>query len=180
MCGWLLLAPLPGSVGPVIDALLHSGATRGIYPAELSPPLAALFWSLRGGGLMETDLGFQLFHGVRVALFGVAVVAVFTRQWRAVEPFAALCESCCLIASAFFLLLVTILPPWHLLLVIALAVVCGREPFLLAAVVLTVLAMLSYFLTFAVAAVMLCLVAGTLWLMRRFNRGSSREIPAAP
>ncbi len=174
--GWVLLAPLPGSLRPVIDALLHSGATRGIYPAELSPPLAALFWSLRASGLMETDLGFHLFHGVRVALFGVAVVAIFTRQWRAAEPFAALRESCCLIAGAFFLLLVTILPPWHLLLVIALAVICGREPFLLAAVVLTVLAMLSYFLTFAMATVMVCLVVGTLWLMRHFR---PQEIPAA-
>lgn len=177
--GWLLLTPLPGSLPTVVNALLHSGATRGIYPAELSPPLAALFWSLRASGLMATDLGFHLFHGVRVTLFGVAVVAIFTQQWHAADPFAALRESCCLIAGAFFLLLVTILPPWHLLPVIALAVICGREPFLLAAVVLTLLALLSYFLTFAVATVTLCLVAGALWLMRHFHRGNYGEIAAA-
>jgi len=174
--GVVLLAPLPGSLLPVFNALLHSGATRGIYPAELSPPLAALFWSLRASGLLATDQGLRLFHGARLALFGGALILIFVRQWRAGEPFAALSESCCLVAAAFFLLFVAILPPWHLLLVIALAVVCGREPFLLAAVVLTVLAMLSYFLTFAVATLMLCLIVGVLWLMRRLGgRGIAHE-----
>jgi hypothetical protein len=174
--GLVLLAPLPGSLLPVSNALLHSGATRGIYPAELSPPLAALFWSLRASGLLATDQGLRLFHGARLALLCGALVLVFTRQWRATDPFAALSESCCLVAAAFFLLFVTILPPWHLLLVITLAIVCGREPFLLAAVVLTVLAMLSYFLTFAVATLMLCLIVGVLWSMRRLGgRGIAHE-----
>ena len=65
------------------------------------------------------------------------------------------------------MLLITQLWPWHLLTVIALGVLCGREPFAAAAVGLTLLAMLSYFLTFAVATVMCALVAGALWLMRR-------------
>jgi hypothetical protein len=182
--GAILLAPLSGSLLPVLEALLHSGATRGIYPAELSPPLAALFWSMRAFGLLATEQGLRLFHGARLSMFGVALILTFARQWHAAEPFAALSETCCLLAAAFFLVLVTILPPWHLLLVIALAVICGREPFLLAAVVLTVLAMLSYFLTFAVATLMCGLVVALLWLLRRLGDrrippGSYGKIPGA-
>ncbi|MGD0949344.1 MAG: hypothetical protein ABSA52_18190 [Candidatus Binatia bacterium] len=174
--GLVLLWPFPGSLLPAIDTLLHSGALRRIYPAELSPPLAALFWSLRASGLLNTDLGFHLFYAARIVLFGGTMVAIFIRQWRAATSLTALTESCCLVAAAFFLLLVTILPPWHLLLVVALAVISGREFFVLSAVVLTVLGLLSYFLTFAVATLMLGLILGALWLLRHSQTVMARAV----
>ena len=169
LSGAILFAPLAGSLPAVFAGLLHPAALRGIYPAELSPPLAATFWILRAGGLFETDLGFRLFDVIRFSLFGMVVGWSVLRQWRSAPSFGALVESGFLISAAFFLLLVTMLLPWHLATVIVLGVVCGREPFLSAAVILTVLAMLSYFLTFAGATVLLAVLLATLWLLRRLG-----------
>jgi len=68
--------------------------------------------------------------------------------------------------------------PWHLLTAVAAAVLCSREPFLGLAAVLTVLALLSYFVTFAGAAVLMALVLGLFWLMERLRqvRPSERAI----
>ena len=165
--GVVLLSPLPGSVPVVLSQLLHPAAMHGIYPNELSPPLAALFWSLEGLGLFDGARGGPLFDALRLGLFIGAVVVTLVRQWTAAASFSALIESCCLLGCAFFLLLITMLLPWHLLTVIACGIVCGREPFLALAVALTVLAMLSYFLTFAIASVTLIAVLAALWALRR-------------
>ena len=66
--------------------------------------------------------------------------------------------------------------PWHLLSAIVFGLVAGREPFVLAAVVLTVLALLSYFLTFAVATLMLGVVLGALWLLRHSQTVMARAV----
>src|ERR1700687_5573874 len=44
--GVLFLSPLPGSFPAVVGQLRHPGAMRVIYPNELSPPLAALYWTV--------------------------------------------------------------------------------------------------------------------------------------
>jgi hypothetical protein len=173
LMGAILLAPLSGALPAIVGGVLHPEKMRGIFPNELSPLLAALFWALRAAGAFTTDRGFRIFDLTRFALFGGALVAIYSRQWRAAPSFAALTESCFLTGLAFFILLITQLWPWHLLTVIVLGILCGREPFVAAAVVLTVLALLSYFLTFAVATVMLGLVAGVLWAMRRISISSS-------
>jgi len=167
--GVLFLSPLPGSLPSVIGQLMIPGAMRGVFPNELSPPLAALYWIEQAAGLFDTDLGGRIFDVTRFALFGVAAVAIFIRQWRAAASFAVVVEGCFLIGSAVFLFLITMLLPWHLLVIIAVGLITGREPFVLAAVGLTVLALLSYFLTFAVATVMLAVVVGTVWMMRRLG-----------
>ena len=129
LAGVIFLSPLPGSWPAVLRQLMHPGAMSGIYPAELSPPLAALFWSLKAFGLFGTAWGLRLFDATRFALFVIAVALIFVRQWRAIPstarspehqaPLAALVESCCLLGCAFFLLLITMLLPWHLLTVVA-------------------------------------------------------------
>jgi hypothetical protein len=166
LAGMIFLGPLPGSWPAVLGQLMHPGAMSGIYMNELSPPLAACFWTLKAFGLFDSAWGVRLFDAARVTLFVVAAVLILVRQWSATPSLAALVESCCLSACAFFLLLITMLLPWHLLSAIVFGLVAGREPFLLAAVVLTVLALLSYFLTFAVATLMLGAVLGALWLLR--------------
>jgi hypothetical protein len=167
LVGVITLLPLPDSFGPLLQGVLHPGALRGIFPNELSPPLALLFWGLDVAGSFDTDLGQRLFDAARFALFALTVTLTLWRQWRAAPSFAALVESCCLLGSAFFLLLVTMLLPWHLLTVVALAVLRGRQPWLAWAVVLTVLALASYFLTFAVATLGAAVVAAAVWLLRR-------------
>lgn len=174
--GVVLLSPLPGSVPMVLGQLFHPAAMHGIYPNELSPPLAALFWSLKGLGLFDGARGGLLFDALRLALFIGAVAAILARQWAAAASFSALIESCCLLGCAFFLLLITMLLPWHLLTVIACGIVRGREPFLALAVGLTVLAMLSYFVTFAIASVMLIAVLTALWALRRLPRGGRAAV----
>ncbi len=166
LVGVAALVCLPGSLQPMLGGLLHAGALRGIYPNELSPPLAAIFWSLRAMGSFDTERGQQLFDAIRIALFGIAVAAALIRQLHAAAPFPALVESCCLIGSAFFLLLITMLLPWHLLVVVALATVRGREPWLLWAATLTLLGLASYFLTFPVAALAGAISALAIWLLR--------------
>jgi MYXO-CTERM domain-containing protein len=185
LAGVIFLSPLPGSWPAVLRPLTQPAPMSGIYPAELSPPLAVLFWSLKAFGLFGTTWGLRLFDATRFALFVIAVALIFVRQWRAVPstarspeyqaPLAALVESCCLLSCAFFLLLITMLLPWHLLTVVASAVLCAREPFLGLAAVLTVLALLSYFVTFAGAAVLMGLVLGAFWLMERLRQGRPSE-----
>ncbi|MBI4518989.1 MAG: hypothetical protein HY699_24625 [Deltaproteobacteria bacterium] len=167
--GWLLLKPLAGALPMIARQLLHPEKLSGIFPAELSPPLALLFWAMRAAGGFDSDWGFRLFDVGRFGLSAALLLAIGARQWRAAPSLAALAESCCLIGLVFCSLMVTQLWPWHLLPVITLALVCGREPFTLVAVVLTVLALLSYALTFAIAALTLGGVAGSLWLLRRWR-----------
>jgi hypothetical protein len=174
LVGVAALVCLPGSLQPMLGGLLHAGALRGIYPNELSPPLAAIFWSLRAVGSFDTERGQRLFDAIRIALFGLAVAAALIRQLRAAAPFPALVESCCLIGSAFFLLLITMLLPWHLLVVIALATVCGREPWLLWAATLTLLGLASYFLTFPVAALAGAISALAIWSLRSIRTHGRR------
>ncbi len=171
--GLLLLAQLPGTLPLITSSLLHPGAMSGIFPNELSPPLAAIFWSLRGAGLLASDTGVGIFDISRFALFGAAVGYTFFRQWRMGSSLQAVVESCFLLSCAFFLLLITMLLPWHLLTVVGLGLLCRREPFLCAAVVLTALALLSYFLTFAVATLMVGAVVGAVWLLRRTSTASA-------
>jgi hypothetical protein len=166
LMGVVVLFALPGSLQPMLSGLLHPGALRGIYPSELSPPLAAIFWSLRAIGSFDTEWGQQLFDAIRIALFGMAVAAALIRQLRTPAPFPALVESCCVTGSAFFLLLITMLLPWHLMVVIALATVRAREPWLLWAVTLTLLGLASYFLTFPVAALAGAISALAIWSLR--------------
>jgi hypothetical protein len=165
--GAVALAPFRGSVGVVVHQLLHPAVIQGIYPNELSPPLAALFWGLRGAGLFEGGAGMVVFQVLRAGTFALLVAAVWWRQWRAPASLEALLESCFLIGLSFFSLLVTMLLPWHLLVVTALGLVCARRIFALSAAAVTVLSLLSYFLTFGVAALMLALALGSILLLRR-------------
>lgn len=177
LVGAILLLPLPRSLPTVIDGLLHPVAMRGIYPTELSPPLAVVFWTLRVCHLFDTGAGFQIFDVARFGLFASVAGWSVVRQWRARPSLNALTESCFCVTAAFSFLLISMLFPWHLVTVITLGVMCARQPFVGIAAVLTVVAMLSYFLTFAVATALLGVLVGALWLVRRL-RGP--DVYAAP
>jgi len=166
LTGVVSLAPLPGALPAVAGEWLHPQKMSGIYPFELSPVLAALFWSFRALGLFSGPLGYALFNASRFSLFGVAAALVLVRQWRSPPAFAALVEACCLLGLAAFMLLITQLWPWHLVTVIVVGILCAREPFVLTAIVLTVLGMLSYYLTFAIAALALLLAVAALAALR--------------
>jgi hypothetical protein len=167
--GLVLFAPFPGATATLVGQLLGAEKLQGIFPTELSPPLALLFWVLHAGGWFESEVGFRAFDLIRFALFAAVASLVFARQWRISPTPGSLPETCFLIGLCFCGLLITQLWPWHLLTVIACALVSGREPHLRVAVVLTLLALLSYFLTFAVATAMLTMIVASLWLMRKLR-----------
>lgn len=165
--GVLSLWPLPGPAGAVLSNWFAPKALQGIYPNELSPLLAPLFWGLNWAGAFESVWGAWTFDVMRWSAFAAAAAAITWRQWRAGPSVESMLEAGCLWAAAFVLLVLTMLLPWHLLMVIVPAVLCGREPFIGFAVVLTVLGLASYFLTFAVATLALALIAAGLWALRR-------------
>lgn len=176
--GLATLWPLPGSLGVVVAGWLAPRALQGIYPNELSPVLAPLFWALNAVGAFDSTWGTWLFDVTRAVTFVTAGVAITYRQWRSGPSMQTLTEACCLWATAFVLLVLTMLLPWHLLIAIVLAVLCGREPFLGVAVVLTVLGLASYFLTFGVATVGIALVAGAVWGLRHRPGGTAGRSPS--
>jgi hypothetical protein len=167
VCGVAALALLPGSAAAIAQQLLHPAVVQGIYPHEISPVLAAIFWPMRASGLFELPMGETVFHAARYTLFGVFAVGVLVRQARAPQGLEALLQSCFLLGVAFFSLMVTMLFPWHLLTVVTFGLLCERRSFAVAAAAISLLALLSYFLTFAVGALMFAAVAGALWLLRR-------------
>ena len=166
-CGAFALALLPGSAAAIAQQLLHPAVVQGIFPHEISPVLAALFWPMHATGLFALPIGATAFHLARGALFAIFALAVLVRQARAPEGLEALLQSCFLLGAGFFALMVTMLFPWHLLSVVALGLLCERRAFVVAAAAISLLALLSYFLTFAVAALLFAAVAAALWLLRR-------------
>lgn len=169
-CGAAALVLLPGSAGAIVQQLLRPAVVQGIFPHEISPVLAALFWPMHAAGLFAQPFGEAAFNALRFTLFGVVALVVLARQARAPQGLEALLQSCVLLGVGFFALMVTMLLPWHLLSVVALGLLCERRGFVVAAAAISVLALLSYFLTFAVAALLFAAVAGALWLLRRGAR----------
>lgn len=169
VAGWLLFLPFPGAIARVLATVIQPEKVQGIFPTELSPPLALLFWAMRGAGLFDTDAGFRLFDLTRLGFFAAAIAWAWWRQWRAGAGLANLIESCFLTGLAFFFLLITQLWPWHLLVVIALGIARGEEPFVLIAVLLTLAGLLSYALTFLWATVMMAAIVGSLAALRRLR-----------
>jgi hypothetical protein len=175
--GALVLAPIPGSLPVIVAELLAPKQLSDIYPTELSPLLAPWFWILRASGAFEGGLGAPLFHGGRLLLFAGACLAVLIRQWRLPPSPSGLVESVCLLALAFALLLITILWPWHLLIPITLGILSGHRVLLVVAAGITAVGLLSYMLTFAVAALGLGLVALALVLLRGRGAGAACASP---
>lgn len=165
--GAAALALLPGSAAAIAHQLLAPAVVHGIFPHESSPLLAALFWPMRAAGVFDLSIGETLFHAARTALFAVCAAAVLFRQARAPSGTEPLLQSCFLLAGSFFSFMVTMLFPWHLLTVVGLGLVCEHRPFVTAAAAISVLALLSYFLTFALSALLLAAIAAALWVLRR-------------
>jgi alpha-1,6-mannosyltransferase len=167
VCGAAVLVLLPGSAAAIVHQLLAPAVVQGIFPHEISPVLAGIFWPMRLAGVFDLPHGAAAFHAVRTALFALAAGAVLVRQARATRGLEPLMESCCLLGIAFFSLMVTMLFPWHLLAVVGIGLCCERRGVVLAAAAIGVLALLSYFLTFAVGALLLAAVGVAVWVLRR-------------
>ena len=164
--GALLLAPLAEAVPTLVHGLLGHGNVWKFYPTWLSPILAPLLWGLDALGLIGGRWDMAWFNGIRVALFGTCALTVLVAQWRGMMD---LVGALCLLAVAFTMLLVAGLQPWHLEVPVVLALVAGTRRWQALGVVLTLVALLSYFFTFVWAAALLVGVATTVWLVRRMQ-----------
>jgi hypothetical protein len=164
--GGVLLYSIPGALPVIAAELLQPKQLSEIYPTELSPLLAPWFWVLRASGAFATPVGADLFHWGRVLLFIGAYLAILLRQWRLPASIEALVEAAFLISAAFTMLVITILWPWHLIVPICLGLLTRRPVLVAMAIGLTVVGLLSYLLTFAIAALGLVLIIAALALLR--------------
>lgn len=175
--GFLALYSVPGAAAVIAGELRNPLVLSQIYPTELSPVLAPWFWLLHATGILETSIGADIFHGGRVLVFAAVFVAILLRQWRLPPSASALVESAFLVSFAFSMLLMTILWPWHLMLPICLGLLSGRQVFVAIAVGLTLIGLLSYFLTLAIAALALVLIVGILVYLRRGTVSAGDGVP---
>ena len=170
--GLVLFAPFLPSAPNVALRLLHHENLHRVFPLQLSPVLAPLLLGLDRAGLIGGAGGRYWFDVARFALFAAGAAAVLACQWRGL---LSVVESMCLLSVAFTMLVVSVLWPWHLEVPIALALVAGRARWRWLGLALTVLALLSYFLTFEWAAALILPLAAALWAFRRTRGGGHRD-----
>ncbi len=164
LCGAVLMAPLAEAVPAVWRGLVGQPNVWTIYPMWLSPVLAPLLWGLDALGLVGGRWGMAWFDGIRLTLFAIAALAVVASQWRGgLDLVGALC----LLAVALTMLLAAALQPWHVQLPVVFALAAGGRPWQTLAVVLTLVAILSYFFTWVWAAALLAVLASAVWVLRR-------------
>jgi hypothetical protein len=162
----LLLAPFQSSLPVMVARVLSHENVRTIYPTELPPPLWVAFQVTWRAGLFDSPAGHDWFDAARFALCGAALIwLVLRRRGMAYAP-RLFIEDLLWSLALFLGLVVTILWPWHLLPVCALALALVARSLERAAAALTAVGLLSYFLTFTLATLGLILMAGSLRLMR--------------
>jgi hypothetical protein len=169
--GAILLAPLAEAVPGLAARLAAHENLRQVFPLQLSPLLRLLLEALNAAGAYGGGRGWLWFDVVRLSLFGLAAAATLTLQWRGRID---LVRSLFLLATAFTLFAVSVLWPWHLEVPVALALLADGRGFRLAGLALTLVALLSYFFTFAWAAAAIGLVAAALSALR-----AGRRLPVA-
>lgn len=162
----LALAPFGGSLTALGERVfLHENIFR-IFPTELPPPLWLLHWAGGRTGLLDRPFGNLLFDTVRFTLLAACLLWIVRRR-TGIYTARAYVEDCFWSLLAFLSFGVTILWPWHLLAAVAFALASGERRLQWAATILTTLGLLSYFLTFTVAALMAAAIATALWALRR-------------
>lgn len=168
-----VLIPLAGQMRPLIERVLTFENIRVLFPTELPPTLSLLFQGFRLFGVFGTPGGTETFDLVRFTLLGLGLLWVSTRRLR--DPFCAealavdMLWSLCL----FFGLAVTMLWPWHLLPLCALALCSGRPWGWSISGLLTAVGLLSYPMTFSFSALAVALCWGALALLR--HRAGPRQ-----
>jgi hypothetical protein len=173
---WVLLGD---AALPMLARVAGFQNVRLLAPTELPPPLWLLFQVARVLGVFKSASGQALFDGTRVLLFAGGLGWVLWR--RRGTPYNPLLfvEDTLLSLLLFFGFLVTMLWPWHLVPIIGLAIASGRRVLERAAATLHAIALLSYFLTFAVAAILCAAIYTALAILRRESPGESTW-PSAP
>ncbi len=162
--GVVLLAPVAEALPLVVRRLFGHENLREVFPLQLSPVLALLLWGIEMAGQVGGRWPLMWFDVARLALFTLTAVVVLACQWRGR---VGLIESIAALSVAFTLLVITILWPWHLEVPVAVALIAAAPAWRAIGVLLTLLGLLSYFFTFAWAAVLLVVLAGALWIVRR-------------
>jgi len=161
--GLVLFAPLAEALPLLVRRLVDHENLHQVFPLQLSPLLAVLLWGLETTGQVGGRWPLMWFDIVRAGAFALTVIVLLVWQWRGR---IGLTESLCGLSAAFTLLLVTILWPWHLEVPVALALIATSPVWRGLGVFLTLMGLLSYFLTFVWSAVLLVLLAAALRILR--------------
>jgi hypothetical protein len=164
--GGFLMAPLADGTPVLLGRLIGHENLRTVFPLQLSPPLAALLWVCQTTGLVDQGGNLFWFDSIRSVVFAATILAALGCQWRGV---LTLVQSVCVLALALAMFALSILWPWHLLVPVAFALLSAARPWILLALALTCLGLLSYFFTFAWAAAALIFVAAAVVSVRRLQ-----------
>jgi len=138
-----------------------------LFPTELPPTLWPLFWFTLESGWFEVHVGRQLFDLARYITAGILAVAWFFRRRRAEPRPEFVAQDCFVVLLILHAFLVPVLWPWHLLPAVVFGLLAGDKRLVAVTAAITVIAVLSYFLTFSVATLAVLLAGASVWVMRR-------------
>lgn len=142
-----------------------------LMPTEFPPTLWLLFEFLVVRAPWPFEAGRFLFDGARYTLLFAGWGLLLWRQWSRTYCFELLVRDFCLAILLLFGFAVTVLWPWHLLLPSALAVILHGGLARAAVVTISVIGLLSYFLTFPLASVAVLAGAAYFWVRERGSCG---------
>lgn len=159
----LLLLPFGAGAWEVLRKPLGIDVGMRLMPTELPPTLWLLFYLLLGSGLFSVEAGKTAFHLTRYSLLFSVITWLIWRRRGAEYSLDACALDLSWSLICFFSFAVTVLWPWHLLAALALALASGTTAGWITAFVLCATGLLTYFLTFPLAAVAVSLVALVWW-----------------
>lgn len=169
----LCLAPFADALAPMLARAASFHGVRQIFPDELPPPLWLLFRAMDGLDLFATSVGPALFHALRAAAFAGGLCWIAWRRRHAPYAPRRFVSDTLWSLAVFFAFVPTMLWPWHLMPLCAVALALEDRRYERAVIGVTAAGLLSYFLTFTYAVAACALSAAALWIIRR--RRAQRE-----
>ncbi len=174
----IVLVPFGSAVPALLGRPFSLQVGSAVFPTELPPTLWPLFWLFLESGWFDLQLGRTLFDATRYGCAGLIAGSLILWRWKTPYMPRVVAEDCffaLLILSGF---IVTVLWPWHLIAACSFGLLSGRALVAWGTVMLMMAGMLSYFLTFSMAAIGLLLGALFVVFRRRVQAGN-RMVPSS-
>ncbi|MCX8073410.1 MAG: hypothetical protein N3C12_13305 [Candidatus Binatia bacterium] len=151
----ILLKPLGVKVG------------QALFPTELPPTLWPIFYLYLESGWFDLQRGRELFEITRYSFAAFCFAWVLLRRWNDAYAPNRAAEDCFYLLLIFNGFITTVLWPWHLMATCTFGLLSETDASRWIAVALMIVGMLSYFLTFSIAALAVLLATAALAFLRR-------------